>query len=47
MLRPEWFERELLRRQSERDDESGRDERPLHHTHIFVDLAALYLKNQN
>ena len=47
MLRPEWFEPELLRRESERDDESGRDKRPLHHTHIFVDPAASYAKNQN
>jgi len=37
----------LLRRESERDDESGRDKRPLHHTHIFVDPAARYAKNQN
>jgi hypothetical protein len=28
VLRPEWFEPELLRRESERDNESGRDERP-------------------
>jgi catechol 2,3-dioxygenase-like lactoylglutathione lyase family enzyme len=42
VLRPEWFEPELLRRESERDDESGRDKRPLHHTHIFVDPAARY-----
>lgn len=47
MLRPEWFEPELLRRESERDDESGRDERPLYHAHIFVDPAARYEKNQN
>jgi hypothetical protein len=37
VLRPEWLEPELLRRESERDDESGRDKRPLRHTHIFVD----------
>jgi len=47
VLRPEWFEPEFLRRESERDDESGRDKRPLHHTHIFVDPAASYQKNQN
>ena len=47
MLRPEWFEPELLRRESERDDESGRDKRPLHNTHIFVDPAARYQKDQN
>jgi hypothetical protein len=46
VLRPEWFEPELLRRESERDDESGRDKRPLQHTHIFVDPAARYQKNQ-
>jgi hypothetical protein len=40
VLRPEWFEPELLRSESERDDESGRDERLLHHTDIFVDPAA-------
>jgi hypothetical protein len=40
VLRPEWFEPELLRRESERDDESGRDKQPLDHTHIFVDPAA-------
>src|SRR4030095_580797 len=40
VLRPEWFEPELLRRQSERDDESGRDERPLHHIRILADPAA-------
>jgi len=39
VLRPEWFEPELLRRESERDDEPGRDKRPLH-PHIFVDAAA-------
>ena len=42
MLRPEWFEPELVRRESERDDEAGRDKRLLHHTHIFVDPAARY-----
>jgi hypothetical protein len=46
VLRPEWFEPEFLRRESERDDESGRDKQPLHHTHIFVDPAARYQKNQ-
>ena len=46
MLRPKWFEPEFLRRESERDDESGRDKRPLHHTRIFVDPAARYQKNQ-
>ena len=46
MLRPEWFEPELLRRESNRGDESGRDKRPLRHTHIFVDPAARYQKNQ-
>jgi hypothetical protein len=46
VLRPEWLEPELLRRESERDDESGRDKRPLHHAHIFVDPAARYQKNQ-
>src|SRR5207245_2029333 len=40
---PEWFEPELLRRESERDDESGRDKRPLRHIHIFVDPAAMEL----
>ena len=39
MLRPEWFEPELLRRERERDDEAGRDKRPLH-AHIFLDAAA-------
>jgi hypothetical protein len=39
VLRREWFEPEFLRRESERDDESGRDKRRLHHVHIFVDLA--------
>jgi hypothetical protein len=39
VLRPEWFEPELLRRESERDDEAGRDKRPLH-PHIFLDAAA-------
>jgi hypothetical protein len=29
----------LLRRESERDDEAGRDKRPLH-PHIFLDAAA-------
>ena len=47
MLRPEWFEPELLRRESERDDESRRDEQRLHHTHIFVDPATRDQKNQN
>ena len=47
MLRPEWFEPELLRRESEWDDESGRDKRPLRHTHIFVDPAGSSQKNQN
>jgi hypothetical protein len=39
VLRPEWLEPELLRRKSERDDESRRYERLLRHTHIFVDPA--------
>ena len=39
VLRPERLEPELLRRESERDDEPGRDKRPLH-PHIFVDAAA-------
>ena len=47
VLRPEWFEPELLRRESERDDEAGRDKRPFHHTHIFVDPVARYRKNQD
>jgi len=47
VLRTEWFEAELLRRESERDDESGRDKRRLAHSHIFVDPAATYQKNQN
>ena len=29
VMRREWLEPDLLRRESERDDESGRDERPL------------------
>jgi hypothetical protein len=37
VLRPEWLEPELLRRESKWDDESGRDERPLRHIRIFVD----------
>jgi hypothetical protein len=45
-LRPEWFEPELLRRESERDDESGRDERRLH-PHIFLDAAASVPKKEN
>jgi hypothetical protein len=40
VLRPEWFEPELLRRESERDDEAGRDKQPLYHPHIFLDAAA-------
>ena len=47
VLRPKRFEPELLRRESERDDETGPDKRPFHHTHIFVDPAAKYQKNQN
>jgi hypothetical protein len=39
VLRPEWFEPELLRRECEPDDEAGRDKRPLHR-HIFLDAAA-------
>jgi hypothetical protein len=39
VLRPEWFEPEVLRRQSERDDEAGRDKRLLH-PDIFLDAAA-------
>jgi hypothetical protein len=46
VLRPEWFEPELLRRESERDDESGRDKRPLRHAHILVDPAGSSQKNQ-
>jgi hypothetical protein len=45
-LRPEWFEPELLRRESERDDEAGRDKRPLH-PHIFLDAAAGVSKDEN
>jgi hypothetical protein len=40
VLRPERLEPELVRLESERDDESGRNERPLRHTHIFVDPVA-------
>src|SRR6476660_7108547 len=36
VLRPERFEPELLSRQSERDDEPGWDELPLHHEHILA-----------
>jgi hypothetical protein len=39
VLLAEWLEPELLRRESERDDESGRDKRPLSHTHILFDPA--------
>ena len=46
MLRPEWFEPKLLRRESERDHESRRDKRLFHHIQIFVDPAARYQKNQ-
>src|SRR4029453_7913101 len=37
--RPEWLETELLRGESEGDDESGRDKRGLRHIHILVDPA--------
>src|SRR5205823_6279278 len=47
VLRREWFEPELLGRKSEWDDEAGRDEWPLHHTHIFLDPAARCQMNQN
>ena len=40
VLRPEPLEPELLRRESERDDESGRDERSLHHDHILATTIA-------
>jgi hypothetical protein len=47
VLRREWFEPELLRRESERDDEAGRDKRLLDHTHIFLDPAARCQMNEN
>jgi hypothetical protein len=37
VLQPERLEPELRPGESERDDESRRDERPLHHAYIFVD----------
>src|SRR6476660_7696963 len=40
VLRPERLEPELLRRESERNDESGWDERPLHHDHILATTIA-------
>jgi len=42
VLRPKWLEPELLRRESERDDETRRDKRRLIHSHIVVDPAARY-----
>ncbi len=46
VLRTEWFEPELLRRERERDDESGRDKRRLAHSHILVDPTAGDQKNR-
>jgi hypothetical protein len=46
VFRPEWFEPELLRHESEWGDESGRHKGLLSHTGIFVNPAAHCEKNQ-
>jgi hypothetical protein len=47
VLWPEWLEPELIRRESERDYESGRDERSLRHTPTVVDPAGTSQRNEN
>jgi hypothetical protein len=39
VLWPEWLEPEVVRHESDRNDESERDERPFPHTFIFHDPA--------